>query len=167
MTHDEFDLARAYGLFGALAGVRAEEGNPIRHLPRGIPDTLSYQAARRYYAVVCADPEGFRRRTGREACVADQAAGWVRSCRSHWGRATSDEERPPYRFVSDPEWHSASWLTLAEIKAALAAAGMADVFAADRPEPRTADFTAVMAAMGSLERTLGKNQVRLVFWFDS
>jgi hypothetical protein len=65
-----------------------------------------------------------------------------------------------WRVTPNPDWHSASWLTTAEVRAALAHHG--------RPLGECGpEFRAAVAAMDELDRCFGSGASRLVFWFDN
>lgn len=64
------------------------------------------------------------------------------------------------RARPDSSWHSASWLTVVEIRAALSHAGLS----LEECEP---EFRAVVATMDELDRCCGAGASRLVFWFDN
>lgn len=65
-----------------------------------------------------------------------------------------------YHMIPCPDWHSASWLTAAEVRAALSHHG--------RPlEECGPEFRAAVAAMDELDRCFGSDASRLVFWFDN
>ncbi|MCE9566109.1 MAG: hypothetical protein K8U57_29155 [Planctomycetes bacterium] len=65
-----------------------------------------------------------------------------------------------WRVTPCPDWHSASWLTATEVRAALAHYGR-------RLEECGPEFRAAVAAMDELDRCIGQGASRLVFWFDN
>lgn len=79
-----------------MAGVRSD-GDVTLFEPRGVPDNMGYGARGDYLIYIDSDHS---RQT---------LEGWVRSGSSTW----VDEQRG---IVTHPDWHSASWLTTAEIE---------------------------------------------------
>jgi hypothetical protein len=63
-------------------------------------------------------------------------------------------------YVSNADYHTSSWLTLAELSAAIAHSGLL-------MEDLCVEFKAMLAAMTSLSRSSDPHSVRLVFWFDN
>lgn len=139
---DRINPGRNYTLFGLLAGVRVEG---IQLFPlRGVPADMSYAAESDYWILIsdeCADSEGF--------CSKDRAASWV----AHGSRYSDDGSK-----VTNPDWHSHSWLTFDEFKRVLSSYhAMALAYPA-------IEYDAVLAAMKSLSK---HGDVRIVFWFDN
>lgn len=130
---------RDYGLFAKLAGVRGEGAMfPVR----GVPSGLSYEA-QGDNAFFVTDSKGDR------YVSRDTAQGWVDRGISQW---TDDREC----FVTDPDNHTHSWVTPAELRQALEAPG---------PWPHGDEYWALLAALEELERR--GNTARVVFWFDN
>ena len=142
----QFRLGRHYGVFASLAGVRnyGDEIKPVS-APRGVPENLGYATKEDYLCYVCDDPSEDSHQTDRE-----HAERWVASGSSKW----ADE-----RHVTDPDAHSASWLTPDEFEAAINCEIEGKLIS------DTEDYQAVLAAMRSLEST--GHEVRTVFWFDN
>jgi hypothetical protein len=65
----------------------------------------------------------------------------------------------PRAYVSNPDWHSQSWLNYDEVLAALAYHQL-------EVTERSPEFRAMLAALAELTRHFGTDKVRLVFWFD-
>jgi hypothetical protein len=63
-------------------------------------------------------------------------------------------------LVSDPNWHTASYLSLEEIRRSLQ---HHSIDLSSTP----LQFHAVIAAMEALERGFGAGRTRIVFWFDN
>jgi hypothetical protein len=135
---------RDYGVFESLAGVRGESKNSVSP-PRGYPEDASYAAQEDYWVYLGPETSEWANR--------DKAEGWVVRGESRW----RDESK---RWVSHPDYHSHSWLTLAEFRKALNACSELEQFY--KPD---AEYWAVIAAMEELEKR-GK-QTRIVFWFDN
>ncbi len=127
---------RNYELFGKLAGVR-REGPPIVE-PRGLPEDASCAASSDawIYVTETTSSEGF--------CSREQAETWL-----GYGARYRD---PDKRFVSNPDWHTHSWLTTDEYASVVEGVG----------EP---EYEAILAAMRSFEE--GGAKARIVFWFDN
>lgn len=138
---NQFNLGRNYRIFEVLAGVRGDLDQAIVR-PRGLPEDVGY--------VVHDDNHLYISESGGERTVtADKAAQWVASgCsryRDHEGKHT---------WVTHPDWHSHSWLSLAEYQHALA-----------RLDGGPPEYGAIAAALAYLET---QNCVtRIVFWFDN
>ena len=128
---------RNYDLFGKLAGVRRIEVTPVVE-PRGLPEDVAYAASSDAWLFVTdtGSSEG--------CCSREQAEQWV-----GWGARYRNSEK---EFVSNPDWHSHSWLTPNEFAIAIEGSG----------EP---EYEAILAAMRSFEA--GGFQARVVFWFDN
>lgn len=133
-------LGRCYAAFARMAGVRNySECKPVSQ-PRGMPGDAAWMAKcdnRLYVTENC--------ESGEPSCTPQQAERWVSEGTSQWANADKD-------FVTNPDWHSHSWLTPSEFEAAIA--GL----------PDTAEYQAALAAMRSFEPT---HRARIVFWFDN
>ena len=107
---------RNYRLFAVLAGVRNDYGiRPIAK-PRGVPDDVSPKVLKEYVLTVV--PERTAENEEERVCTARDAERWVAGGSSVW-----IEEG---RMVTNPDWHSASWLTLRELLAFDWAGGFRD-----------------------------------------
>lgn len=152
---------RNYYLFGLLAGVRGPDG-PLFEV-RGIPDgRVGYYTSGDYWRNVAPEnhPEW-----------ADHGDGWVsRESAERWVRGGSS--KPVYdkdgklSRVTDPDAHSASWLTTDELAEVLEhyAANVQSHWPSEKQEAPIA-WQAALAAMRTFE-TNGK-KARVVFWFDN
>jgi hypothetical protein len=146
----EVDIARDYVLFALLAGVRytpreTPDSRPVAS-PKGLPKPVSMTTL-----LSCTfevddelselEVDGY--------CSRAEADEWVKKGASEYTDETQTR-------VTDPDWHSESWLDAKEL---------ADVNA--RYERATnhphAILAAITAAMQTLEALVG--QSRLVFWF--
>lgn len=116
-------ILRDYVLFGALADVRVEMG---KRKPKGIPDieTLDYETKQEYGYEV--DDEGADKYPPNEwdgthpYVTQAQADEWVSRAGSvltpgHTETRNGSREVTFKPFVSNPDWHSASWLDLDEL----------------------------------------------------
>lgn len=133
---------RDYDLFGKLADVR---GGPALIEPRGIPSDLAWEACGDYHMLISDEHEGDG------WCSTAKAQEWVAAGLS---KIVERNGRPDK--VTDPDAHSASWLTADEFEAALNAPAR---------WPHGDEYFALLAAMRDLEKR--QNDVRLVFWFDN
>jgi hypothetical protein len=110
---------RNYDVFAILANVRNGRGfagvvtgggfNPIA-MPRGLPPDVSPEVLREYALRVVPD-DCYAEEAG--TCSASNAARWT----TDRGYGASSHWIVPGEVVSGPDWHSASWLTLAELLA--------------------------------------------------
>ena len=132
---------RDYDKFARLAGVR---GNGALVKPRGMPADAAHEAvsdSRLYVVDRETDSEGEVSRT--------RAAQWVASGSSKY---TGHDNK----FVSHPDWHSHTYLTLAEWREAIAADPK------DTYDVKYIALTAAMEAMAGIGC-----EPRIVFWFDN
>lgn len=137
------EINRNYLLFGHLAGVRAQV-DPVAQ-PRGLPSDAGWFA--KYDAALLVLDGGvpsYERSVSRK-----QAEAWVASGKSKWVDGTG--------YISDPDWHTHSWLTLAECREALRRA--AEVGG------DSLSMRGVVAMMETWEAA--DCETRLVFWFDN
>jgi hypothetical protein len=144
----EVFLPRDYTLFGALAGVRGET-TPL-YAPRGFPRDASASAEERHYVWVI-DPASETEWKGEPFMPRDEAEQLIAR-----GFSYSDAARDR---LAHPDWQEASWLTLAEVREALAHSQVE--LASCSPE-----FTLTMQICEQLDRTFPLG-CRLVFWFSS
>ena len=70
------------------------------------------------------------------------------------------DQKVSFDLVSDPNWHTPSLLTRAEILRALEHFGLEVVSV-------PGEFQAILEAMKTLEGHYGEGRTRLVFWFDN
>lgn len=152
--------SRNYLMFGVLAGVRVPDVQLFS--PKGMPEgSMGYGTADDYWLSVApdahpewADTEGYT--------DIESATRWVES-----GYSTGErDDNGRLRRVSGPDWHSHSWLTLAEHKQAMS--HYQSVISEQYPgEDKTvpSEWLAMAAAMQAFEDA-GK-QTRLIFWFDN
>lgn len=129
---------RNYDLFAKLAGIRNyDEVEPVVK-PRGYPEDAAASARLDQWLYVTNSPgEGY--------VSVERAECWVENGASKY----QDSDKA---FVSNPDWHTHSWLTTGEYATAIEGSG----------EP---EYEAILAAMRSFEA--GGFQSRVVFWFDN
>jgi hypothetical protein len=112
---------RSYNTFAILANVRngrgfagCDTGDPFVPIamPKGFPDDASPEVLKEYvYNVLDREPtEEEEDNEDLNLCSRDDAQKWVAQGYSTW----VDEAKTR---VTGPDWHSASWLTLAELEA--------------------------------------------------
>ena len=153
LSSGTFYLERSYYVFAALAGVRSEDGFEPLIPPRGLPPRFSSAVEDQLFLSVLAEDEEDWRESGAvpridaDRMVAEQGAVYI------------DTPLKEKAFVSDPQYHSMSWLTLEELRAALRHAGIA------HSELPTV-FRITIETMEVVERVLGEGRSRLVFWFE-
>lgn len=103
---------RNYGLFGLMANVRSYD-EPERCLfkPKGLPEDIGHSAADDNFLYITED-ENFKE-TG---CIfRKRAENWVNTGNSVY---KNDVNGKP-TWVSNPDWHSHSWLSLSEYRQVL------------------------------------------------
>jgi hypothetical protein len=144
---------RDYGMFGVIADVRVSDINIIP--PKGMPEgRLGYEAEGDAYLYVNdkhADQAGY--------CSVANADEWVKS-----GSSANLVENG-VRRVTNPDWHSHTWLTPAEFRQCLQT--MEEKAAAEPDNWGNIDhrYYAVAAALEALEGE--GREARAVIWFDN
>jgi hypothetical protein len=135
-------LDRNYKAFGQLAGVRSV-GSPIFPV-RGLPSELAWNSNSDWWLFITPDgdiSEGY--------ASPEKAASWVAS-----GCSTYQQDRHGKdSFVSNPDWHTPSWLSGEEWRRAIDGLEFGH------------EYRAVGAALSSLESE--GFETRVVFWFDN
>ncbi|HEV8397221.1 MAG TPA: hypothetical protein VGQ37_23220 [Vicinamibacterales bacterium] len=153
-----------YRLFERLAGARGDRASALVP-PRGVPDDVGWEALHGNWRLIAYGAE-----PASDLVTPEEAAVYVEKHGSRYrgvvrlSKVTTFENgtavvvdnaeyvgRPEY--VSDPDFHSHSWLTPAEWERATA----------DFPDEF--EYSAMLAAMRDLERR--DREVRVVFWFDN
>jgi len=138
---------RDYWMFALLADVR---GSGALIEPRGLPENLGWQSQsdnRLYISDTNGDDEG--------NCTLAQAQSYA----LHGSTIINDNEGKP-TWVTHPDWHSHSWLTVDEFQQVL------EAYERKTKHKAGLEYRALLAAMRAIEDE-GKNDVRLVFWFDN
>lgn len=144
-----FNPGRNYLMFGVLSkGVRCDLKNGFE--VKGMPPYASLAfASRNDYTYYVTDEENNEERW----VTRERADGWVDKGYSIY----VDEKK---HFISNPDWHSHSWLTTNEYEAAI------DIYREnDVPTYPIVEYKAILAAMKSLEED--GFEARIVFWFDN
>lgn len=172
LSQTELLVQHDYALFDALAGGRSHSlgvaERPPLFAPRGLPVLVSPQVFYRYYHIVDEPAYGDLPHDQLSSWVVplptltwDVAEKWIELGRSTLAPMENHAlGRPRRRRVSDPDWHTTSWLSLAEIVASLQAHGMSETTV-------QCDMAAHLSGMRSLESHLGVGRVRGVFWFSN
>jgi len=149
----DFLIPRDYHLFATLAGVRSRNVFQPKYSPRGMPEVASPEVINRFFRNIL-DEEG--ERLEEDDVTRAQAEEWVAKGHSY----IRDSWIKKNGFVSDPDHHTPSWLTLKEISESFAASPYSLV---DMPK----ESQAVHELLQSLEKYFGVDRARIVFWFDN
>jgi hypothetical protein len=159
----EFFIPNDYDLLNALGDGRNRNFPPaeVRRWalipPRGLPANATQTVLDLYYHPVLRSGA----QPGRTLSwwhelppvTREDADRWVRDGLSHFAPA------PPDR-VSNPDWHTPSWLRLAEVYPALAHFDIT-------VESLSPEFRVVLRVMEEFEALVGLGRSRLVFWYDN
>lgn len=143
---DRINPGRNYNLFGLLAGVRCE-GEIFA--VRGLPENLGWSANgdSTLYITESGDDDG--------CCTLGQAESYEK-----WGSTIHKDANGKPTKVDHPDWHSHSWLTVDELQQVF------DAYFTKHGQNVGVEYRALLSAMRALENE-GKNDVRVVFWFDN
>ncbi|WP_434045013.1 hypothetical protein [Sorangium cellulosum] len=160
LSDGDFLLPRDYGLFAALAGVRAQPGFVPLRPPRGIPRDVSQHVADRYFVPVLEDERARAWGLG-DHFTPPHAAQLVASGASHWlpDGTTTPLTPATHGYIAHPDWHSASWLAVHEIRLALEHAQFSLDAASD-------EFVLLFQYVSAVAGKKGPS-TRVVFWFDN
>lgn len=158
-THDDRDYwtclitnagGRDYQMFSLLADCGRGGHRPV-FANRGFPEgEVSHSVKGDYYLLVddaSKECEGY--------CSTENADAWVQ----RYSSTEMFEGNGQYRYVSGPDWHSASWLTCDEL------AQVISHYMTDVDGVYDVEWDAILAAMRALEDR--GHKTRLVFWFDN
>lgn len=140
----EFHLDRDYSMFGRMARVRRE--TEVGFAPRGLPVDVAYAVE---HVNLCYIHDGEKEEDN--YVTSAKAAEWVQSgCSKYVDRYNNGKNT----YVTHPDWHSHSWLTLEEFEQCI-----------ECSKYKVSDYRAVATAMRSLESD--GYQTRVVFFFDN
>lgn len=161
-----FDFQRNYYLFTLMAGVRdyGKYGQETFD-PKGMPEDISYRTSSEYILYVRDDPE---QQACSESCSRSSADRWLKSgCSKEWSKGVDGR----VSFITNPDYHSASWLGTNEV-GLLVKRFVAGTKRMCKEEefPYNADPTAkLLKALHRLMKTLEtpENPCRIVFYFDN
>jgi len=148
----EFNPGRNYAMFGILAGVRYDSDKGYES--RGLHDIqLSYGIESDLYLYIIEEGQG---RDGEpNTCTLEQAERWAK-----WGNPIiNGKDGKPYK-VRHPDWHSHSWLTPKELARAYR------WYRKESEFPVPLEWRVFLNMAKALEDG-GKNEVKIVFWFDN
>lgn len=138
-------FSRNYWLFELMAGVR---GDNKLYEPRGIPEHLSWMVQDEY--TLRPVPSSSSANEGE--CTIENAHSWIANGLSEW-------VNEDHRRITHPDWHTPSWLNVAEMEHVYG-----EYLKSRHPsEPRV---EAIIAAMKALNQNT-PDKSRLVFWFDN
>lgn len=144
-----FNPGRNYHLFGLISkGVRYESENSLE--PKGLPENLGFYSNWDYKSIISEDGEG------ENCCKLENAKKWIEEGYSE-GIYTKDNV---LYAVTNPDWHSHTWLTLGEFDKVLGTYYKESEF-----KNSLVEYEALLAAMKIL--AVNNNEVRLVIWFDN
>lgn len=155
-------LPRDYIMFGLMAGVRTHPENASK--AKGIPDDLGWESLDDYYLRVVDDYDSESGYSNPGYCSPERAEKYVRENGSIWREGYGPDSKYPQ--LTNPDWHSASWMTTRELNNVFHAyisetRKIESIVWADGgifPDPA---WRAALAAMKELP------EPRLVFWFDN
>lgn len=160
LADGEFPVSRDYRLFSALAGVRGPDEPGHLFPPRGLPNNISSGVSDRFFIPVVEDARALGWGIGEHATPsrAQVLTSTGESIRLLTGMA-APLIPATHGYISRPDWHTPSWLELAEVTAALEHAGYPE-------DELQVDFVLVLDWLRAIESRLA-SQTRLVFWFDN
>jgi len=156
------NLGRNYTMFGFLAGVRREA--PGGFSPKGLPEhSLSFRAHEEYFISIYekenpTDPDS-RYTDGEWEISLEQAHRYER-----YGCKIVERDGKPFE-ISNPDYHSATWLTAKELGDAYRKYN-AYCRKVDGWSKIPSEYKTVLQMMKTLEDG-GNNNVEVVFWFDN
>jgi len=173
---------RNYWMFGAMAGVRREDLAFID--PRGVPNDIAYHAFNDWTIYVSDDQaEDYKHVDGETYYSKAHASAYVAKGYCQYFERNGHKDR----WVTNSDWHSASWHTSDEFELAIATYLKASGFqvgALRLNGPSEAsklsvlpgtdagyalscitEYWAILAAMRCFE--MQGHKARLVFWFDN
>ena len=160
VSDGQFLMPRNYDLFAALAGVRADEGFTPKFPPRGIPANVSQHVSDRYFMPVISDEQAATWGIG-EYATTEYARELVERQLSSWLLLGTTTPLCPSTggYISNPDWHSPSWLTTPEVAEALAHARY--------PIAQLAlEFRLLLEYLQKYAAETDRT-ARIVFWFDN
>ena len=144
----DIQLGRNYNLFTMMASVRDDHGwAGSKRKPRGLPMKYSFKVDHANTLYIG------RRESGERTVSRRRAASWVKAGYSEYTAYRDQDGRP--RWVTDPDWHSHSWLTAKELRSIQAE--FVEHFG--KPYEPLEPLIAMMDCFG--------DRARLVFWFDN
>jgi hypothetical protein len=149
---DEINPGRNYTMFGILAGVRGSYKDSFD--PKGHVDDMGYAAKDDAYMFIVDKP---REEIREDGVVTREDAERFAS----YGRKIIDNT-----WIEHPDWHSHSWMTIKELEKAFKLYEKHASKEWGEPIQVGVEYRALLASMKALDDD-GKNEVRVVFWFDN
>jgi len=147
--------SRIYGMFARMAGVRTYGGNyKVKFEPRGLPEDIHPITLRRFCLNVTEDENAID--WGYDYCSKEDAEQWVEKGYSKW----VDNH---HAIVSNPDYHSHSWLTASELRQCF------DDCFKDVKGNYQGDYIEWLGLVSLCEGIVsdGKHECRVVFCFDN
>lgn len=142
-----------YRLFAALAGVCGNDDERPLIAPRGFPDVSSPETFNEFHLCAVGDSEtDLWPRDIRQSHAQELVHKGVAQVVISPGRSDT--------WLTDPNFHTPSWLTYPELLAALDHCGY------ERSE-LAVEFRIMLASLDMLDQEYGVDHSRLVFWFDN
>lgn len=100
--------SRIYGMFARMADVRSyADGYKVQFKPRGLPEDICWMTQREFFLNVTDNEELIE--WGGNYCSKEKAEEWVGRGYSKW---VNDE----HTTITNPDYHSSSWLTPSELR---------------------------------------------------
>jgi hypothetical protein len=142
---------RNYTMFGLMAkGVRSDYNDGF--IPKGLPENLAYvtESDNRLYIT--------NNRDGSRTCTLDDAEKF----KEYGCKVINNKEGKP-TWVTHPDWHTHSWLTIDEFEKALNTYyKKAEI---EGYSGKLIEYESILAVMKRLKEL--DCETRLVFWFDN
>ena len=155
---------RVYGMFARLANVRNYW--ELKHLPvRGFPKDAASVTCLAYYCIVLPDEEYEKGisvyENSKVHYVKESTANrWISGGVSE--EVKCDQLYTDKRIITHPDWHSASWCTVEEMRKCVN-----ETFYKDgRWTGDYIEWLSLLGAMDGIEKS-GEYDCRAVFWFDN
>jgi hypothetical protein len=165
----ELFVWNVYRLFDALANARrnvvpnaSQLSPPCLYAPRGLPEKVSDAVFVRHHLMVVDDPLEFVRQQDAHEAPTQVV---LRRLGDQWvAEGLARVVTPPWRgeentWITNPDWHSVTWLYRHEVEDALSHAGL-------ELEQLKPEIPALLALMRSIDDRLGVNHSRWVCWFS-
>lgn len=152
-------LQRDYMMFTLLAGVRSYDDLEPVYPVRGLPQNASWEARGDYFLSVVADDQDDELRYSEAVCSMTNAKEWVERGISSWEPDHGPEAK--YPTITQPDWHSTSWLTPREYRNVLDTHRQMNLRDLVSYNDIDHSYLATLAALDVLSKS------RLVFWFDN
>lgn len=139
-------MSRYYHFFGLLGNHR--RGHQGLFEPKGLPENLGAVARDEWWLPIVSDEEA---KSLESAVTLENATHW----NENYGCKIEYFNDEPYK-VENPDWHTETWITTAELKEALKNVDQEEAYI---------DGEVVLAMMESVEKN--GQEARLIVWFDN